>query len=108
MEILVQQIINGLTTGTLFALIAIGYSMVYGIIELINFAHGDLFMLGAFLSLTLVAALRLEGASPGVAVGGIAATYLIAMAFCATLNFLVDRVVYRPLRQAPKLTPLVS
>jgi branched-chain amino acid transport system permease protein len=108
MEILVQQIINGLTTGTLFALIAIGYTMVYGIIELINFAHGDLFMLGAFLALTLVAAMGLENASPAVATGGIVLTFVVCMVFCAALNTLNDRIVYRPLRNAPKLTSLVS
>jgi len=108
MLIFLQQLINGLTTGTLFALIAIGYTMVYGIIELINFAHGDLFMLGAFLALTLVSALGLENAGPGGAAGGIVLTFVLCMAFCAGLNFLQDRIVYRPLRNAPKLTPLVS
>jgi branched-chain amino acid transport system permease protein len=108
MEILVQQIINGLTTGTLFALIAIGYTMVYGIIELINFAHGDLFMLGSFLALTLVSLMGLENASPAMATGGVILAFLASMSFCALLNFLQDRIVYRPLRNAPKLTPLVS
>jgi len=109
-DIFLQQLINGLTTGTLFALIAIGYTMVYGIIELINFAHGDLFMLGAFLALTLITELGLAGAGMGTAgaAGGILLTFAVCMAFCATLNFAVDRIVYRPLRNAPKLTPLVS
>src|SRR5687767_3602103 len=106
MLILLQQIINGLTAGTLFALIAIGYTMVYGIIELINFAHGDLFMLGAFLALTLVTSMGLLTAGPAGAVAGVVLVFLICMAFCATLNFLQDRIVYRPLRNAPKLTPL--
>jgi branched-chain amino acid transport system permease protein len=108
LEILVQQVINGLTTGTLFALIAIGYTMVYGIIELINFAHGDLFMLGAFLALTLVSAMGLDKAGPLEATAGICLTFSVSMVFCALLNFLQDRIVYRPLRNAPKLTPLVS
>jgi branched-chain amino acid transport system permease protein len=108
MEILVQQILNGLTTGTLFALIAIGYTMVYGIIELINFAHGDLFMLGSFLALTLVSLMGLENATPAMATFGIILAFLASMSFCALLNFLQDRIVYRPLRNAPKLTPLVS
>src|SRR5882762_8686992 len=108
MLIFLQQLINGLTTGTLFALIAIGYTMVYGIIELINFAHGDLFMLGAFLALTLVAQLGLAGASTAQVVGGVILIFFACMVFCATLNFAVDRIVYRPLRNAPKLTPLVS
>ena len=108
MLIFFQQLLNGLTTGTLFALIAIGYTMVYGIIELINFAHGDLFMLGAFLALTIVSALGLEQASPAGATAGVVLTFVLCMAFCAGLNFLQDRVVYRALRNAPKLTPLVS
>ena len=96
MLIFLQQLINGLTTGTLFALIAIGYTMVYGIIELINFAHGDLFMLGAFLALTIVSALGLEHLGPAGAAGGIVLTFVLCMVFCAVLNFLQDRIVYRP------------
>jgi branched-chain amino acid transport system permease protein len=106
--IFLQQVVNGLTAGTLFALVAIGYTMVYGIIELINFAHGDLFMLGAFLALTLVAAMKLDQAGGAGAVGGVALVFLVCMAFCAALNAAVDRAVYKPLRKAPKLTPLVS
>ena len=108
MEYFLQQLINGLTLGSIYGLIAIGYTMVYGIIELINFAHGDLFMLGAFLALTIVSKMGLENAGPGAAAGGLILTFLLCMAFCATLNFLQDRIVYRPLRNAPKLTPLVS
>ncbi len=108
LAIFLQQFLNGLTTGTLFALIAIGYTMVYGIIELINFAHGDLFMLGSFLALTLVGWLGLI-AAPTFGVGaGLLLVLLLSMAFCAALNMTVDRLVYRPLRNAPKLTPLVS
>src|SRR5205814_6958978 len=103
-----QYVLIGLVTGSLYALIAIGYTMVYGIIELINFAHGDLFMLGSFLALTLVGALGLTHAGPAGLVGGIALTFLVSMGFCAGLNWTVDRVVYKPLRNAPKLTPLVS
>jgi branched-chain amino acid transport system permease protein len=106
--IFLQQIVNGLTAGTLFALVAIGYTMVYGIIELINFAHGDLFMLGAFLALTLVGMMKLDQAGTAGAVGGLLLVFLVCMAFCAALNAAVDRVVYKPLRKAPKLTPLVS
>jgi branched-chain amino acid transport system permease protein len=103
-----QQLLNGLTTGMLFALIALGYTMVYGIIELINFAHGDLFMLGAFLALTLVGALGLAGAGPALLVVGLLVILVGCMTFCALLNFAVDRLVYRPLRNAPRLAPLVS
>jgi len=108
MGIFLQQLINGLTTGTLFALIAIGYTMVYGIIELINFAHGDLFMLGAFLALELATRMHLAQAGVAGAVGGVILVFLVCMGFSATLNFLQDRIIYRPLRNAPKLTPLVS
>jgi len=179
MLIFLQQLINGLTTGTLFALIAIGYTMVYGIIELINFAHGDLFMLGAFLALTLVSAMGLAGGtvptsnwillflcapvfvvgftlpprllvakfrnvpwSAGIVTGLAAAlgyilflklgiqfmqvppkpaepkagqvifsllfTFISCMIFCGAMNFAQDQIIYRPLRNAPKLTPLVS
>jgi branched-chain amino acid transport system permease protein len=103
-----QQLLNGLTTGTLFALIAIGYTMVYGIIELINFAHGDLFMLGSFLALTLVGWLGLVAASTFGLAAGLLLVLVLSMVFCAGLNLTVDRLVYRPLRNAPKLTPLVS
>lgn len=108
LQTLAQQIINGLTTGSLFALIALGYSIVYGILELINFAHGDLFMLGAFLALTLVGLLGLMGAGTTATLFGIALIIIICATFCAALNLTVDRLVYKPLRSAPKLAPLVS
>ena len=108
LRIFVQQALNGLVTGSLFALIALGYSMVYGIVELINFAHGDLFMLGGFLALTLVGALGLVGAGTAATVGGVVLLVVVCATLCAALNWTVDRVVYRPLRNAPKLAPLVS
>src|SRR6478672_2693882 len=107
-ETLLQHCLNGLTTGSLIALIALGYTMVYGIIELINFAHGDLFMLGSFLALTMVGWLGLAGAGEAHAIGGIALMLVVVPVFCGTLNLAVDRIVYRPLRSAPKLAPLVS
>ena len=111
---LAQQVVNGLSFGMLIALIALGYTMVYGIVELINFAHGDLFMLGGFFALTLLGAFNLT--NPNVVAdqpaGAVAAVVVLAFAasalFCAALNVAVDRVVYRPLRNAPKLAPLVS
>jgi branched-chain amino acid transport system permease protein len=104
----VQQILLGLTNGMVFALIALGYTMVYGILELINFAHGDLFMLASFLALTLVGALGLTHASGAGLALGLVAIVVICALFGAGLNWSVDRVVYKPLRNAPKLAPLVS
>jgi branched-chain amino acid transport system permease protein len=105
-----QQCINGLTYGALIALIALGYTMVYGIIGLINFAHGDLFMLGTFLTLTLIGAFGLNApdASSGVVAVGLLAILPITAVFCGTLNLAMDRIVYKPLRRAPKLAALVS
>jgi len=103
-----QQLLNGLVTGSLFALIALGYSMVYGIVELINFAHGDLFMLGCFLALTLVSALGLAGLGTVGMIVAIPTLIALCAAFCGGLNWSVDCLVYRPLRKAPKLAPLVS
>jgi len=105
---LLQQCINGLTVGSLFALIALGYTMVYGIIELINFAHGDVFMLGACLALTIVDGLGLAHASTPIVAISLAGMLIVVPAFCAALNASVDRVIYRPLRDAPRLAPLVS
>ena len=102
-EILLQQLIIGLSNGMIIALIALGYTMVYGIIELINFAHGDLFMLGCFLALTLVG---LCGSLPPLLV--IVLLLLLVPLFCGGLNWLVDRLAYRHLRQSSRLAPLVS
>ena len=107
-ETFLQYALIGLTNGALFALIALGYTMVYGIIELINFAHGDVFMLGAFLALALIGALGLEDADPGMLCLTIGMLLLVVPIFCAILNMAIDRVVYKPLRRAPKLAPLVS
>jgi branched-chain amino acid transport system permease protein len=104
-ELALQQLITGLSNGLIIALVALGYTMVYGIIELINFAHGDLMMLGCFLALTLVGLCGGEHASPWVA---LPAMLVVVPAFCAGLNWSVDRLAYRPLRRAPKLTALVS
>src|ERR1051325_8857349 len=107
-EVFLQQLIIGLSNGMIIALIALGYTMVYGIIELINFAHGDLFMLGCFLAMTLIGWLGLENQGPLITTLGIGALLFIVPLFCGSLNFAVDRIVYKPLRNAPKLAPLVS
>ena len=105
-----QFIVIGLVTGTLYALIALGYTMVYGIIELINFAHGDLFMLGSFLALQVAVWLGVTGVgtSTGEAVAAIALMFVAAPVFCALLNVAIDRTVYRPVRNAPKVSAVVS
>src|SRR5436190_5256501 len=100
----------GLTTGAIYALIALGYTLVYGILELINFAHGDVFMLGGMLSATLAGGLfgltsGQRGIEVWVAVIGVG---VIAMAFCGTLNASIETIAYRPLRSAPRLAPLIT
>ncbi|MEX2140163.1 MAG: branched-chain amino acid ABC transporter permease [Pirellulales bacterium] len=106
---LAQHCLDGLAVGALIALVALGYTMVYGIIGLINFAHGDVFMLGALLAWTMLERFGLSGGSSGVATAaGLVAILLAAPLFCAALNVAIDRLVYRPLRDAPPLAPLVS
>jgi branched-chain amino acid transport system permease protein len=109
-EVFAQQIITGLSNGMIIALIALGYTMVYGIVELINFAHGDLFMLGTFLALTIVGVLGLgpETGSAGATAAGLALMLVLVPSFCAGLNWSVDRLAYKPLRQATRLAPLVA
>jgi branched-chain amino acid transport system permease protein len=108
-EQVLQTIIIGLSNGLIYALVALGYTLVYGIIELINFAHGDVFMLGSMLAFTLLVAF-------GVSAGGdvlvtillITIILAITMLATATLNVSIERVAYRPLRHAPRLAPLIS
>ena len=108
-EVIVQQAINGLSNGLIIALIALGYTMVYGIIELINFAHGDLVMLGSFLALTVVGVCGFQPPPDGgVPWGALAVLLVVVPLFSAGVNVAIDRLAYRPLRTAPKLTALVS
>jgi branched-chain amino acid transport system permease protein len=107
-QFLLQQCLIGLTNGALIALVALGYTMVYGIIRLINFAHGDLIMLGACLALSLVGGLGLAAGGSTATWVGIALLVCACGVFCGVINVAVDRIVYRPLRNAPKLAPLVS
>jgi branched-chain amino acid transport system permease protein len=111
-ETLLQCCLIGLSNGSLFALIALGYTMVYGIVELINFAHGDVFMLGSFLAFTVIGWLAndlgLDYANGSHVLATIALLLVVVPLFCAALNLSVDRVIYKPLRGAPKLAPLVS
>jgi branched-chain amino acid transport system permease protein len=104
-----QQFINGLTIGSVYALIALGYTMVYGVLEMINFAHGDVYMVGSFLGLLVVA---LMGPSASLVGGSVAlvlaATLLGAMAGCALLGIGIERVAYRPVRGTSRLGPLIA
>ena len=105
MDIFFQQIINGLVLGSMYALVALGYTMVYGIINLINFAHGDVLMVGALVSWTVVSALADSG-MPGWLVMLI--SLVAAILVCMILNFSIEKVAYRPLRNAPRLAPLIT
>src|SRR6266478_7109537 len=100
----------GLALGAIFALVALGYTMVYGIIELINFAHGDVFTLGAFFSLALMPTFGLtEGKISGAAIIlPLLGLFVVTMLFCALVNVVIERVAYRPLRRAPRLAPLIT
>src|SRR3954462_1861818 len=105
MDTFIQQIINGLVLGSVYALVALGYTMVYGIINLINFAHGEVLMVGALTSWTVVTALAGYGL-PGwlLLLLGLVAAIIV----CAVLNFTIEKVAYRPLRNAPRLAPLIT
>jgi branched-chain amino acid transport system permease protein len=107
-ELIAAGLIIGLSNGALIALIAIGYTLVYGIIELINFSHGDLFMLGTFMALTVLAALGFTEASSTTPWLALVAALVVAMVFCGILNVLAERIAYRRLRNAPRLAPLIS
>ena len=107
MDILLQQIINGLTTGSVYAIVALGYTMVYGVIQLINFAHGEVVMIGAMVAFSVIMALVGLGLPlpPAVIVlGGV----LAAIPVCMAIGYLLERVAYRPLRHAPRLAPLIT
>ena len=107
MDILLQQIVNGLVLGSIYALIALGYTMVYGILGIINFAHGEVLMVGAMVSLTLITLImQLPLGLPSWAM--LLIVLLGAMAVCAALSFLIERFAYRSLRNAPRLAPLIS
>ena len=107
MDVLLQQIINGLVLGSMYALVALGYTMVYGIIGLINFAHGDVLMVGALTSWTLISWMSEAWAGmPGWMILLVAT--LIAMVVCGVLNYTIEKLAYRPLRNSPRLAPLIT
>jgi branched-chain amino acid transport system permease protein len=107
MEILLQQIINGLVLGSMYALLALGYTMVYGIINLINFAHGEVLMVGALTSWAIIVTMQ-ESLPwmPGWAI--LIVAMLVSCAVAAALNFTIEKIAYRPLRNSPKLAPLIT
>jgi branched-chain amino acid transport system permease protein len=104
-----NNVVDGLSNGAIWALVALGYTLVYGIIELINFAHGDVFMLGSLVSAGFFGTLGLTAATGlGGLVLGLLVTLLLAMVACGSLNVMIERVGYRPLRAAPRLAPLIT
>src|SRR3954465_2712221 len=105
MDQFLQQLANGVVLGATYGLIALGYTMVYGIIQLINFAHGEIFMLGAFGGVYTFTSLKLDGAPAAVALPMILVGAMITSTAAAVL---MERVAYRPLRTAPRLAPLIS
>jgi len=107
MDLFIQQIINGLVLGSIYALIALGYTMVYGILRIINFAHGDVLMIGALTAFSVLSLLQayVPGLSPWLMLGFAS---LSAMLTCAGLSYLLERIAYRPLRKAPRLAPLIT
>jgi branched-chain amino acid transport system permease protein len=107
MDVLLQQIINGLVLGSMYALVALGYTMVYGIIGLINFAHGEVLMVGAMTAWTLIGQAR--SAMPGLP-GWLllVVAVLISMVVAAALNYTIEKLAYRPLRNSPRLAPLIT
>ena len=108
MRFFADQLTLGLTDGAIFALIALGYTMVYGIIELINFAHGDIFTCGGFIGLTVIGLLGVQHAAPALLVPGVILVFLLAMSLTGLLGMAIERVAYRPLRNAPRLAPLIT
>ncbi|MGZ6276543.1 MAG: branched-chain amino acid ABC transporter permease [Syntrophales bacterium] len=100
-----ELLVGGFTRGSIYALIALGYTMVYGIIELINFAHGEIYMIGAFIALIIASVLAMSGMS-GLSVLILAS--VVAVIYAAAYGFTVEKVAYKPLRSAPRLSPLIS
>lgn len=98
MELLIQQLVNGLAVGSIYALIALGYTMVYGTIKLINFAHGDVYMMGAFIGYFAVMVLKLN----------VFLALLVAMVTCAILGVVIERVAYKPLRKSTRVAALIT
>ncbi len=113
MDLFLNLLVVGLATGAIYALIALGYTMVYGIIELINFAHSDIFMMGTFVTITLESLFGINADSPPKSITPDLILRLIlvgigAFLICALLGVVIERIAYKPLRNAPRLAPLIS
>jgi len=108
MDIFLQQLVNGLTIGMIYALIALGYTMVYGIAQLINFAHGDVFMVGAYLGLLAYSIFMPLLSGNAHSVLGVILIFIFAMSLSGALGVSIERFAYRPLRNAPRLAPLIT
>jgi branched-chain amino acid transport system permease protein len=107
MDTFLQQLINGLTLGTVYAMVALGYTMVYGIIQLINFAHGEVVMIGALVAFSVISALAGDnGMLPPVMI--VVLSGCVAVPICIAVAYTMERVAYRPLRAAPRLAPLIT
>ncbi|MBI4685606.1 MAG: branched-chain amino acid ABC transporter permease [Nitrospirae bacterium] len=105
---LAQQLINGLTVGGVYALIALGYTMVYGILELINFAHGEIYMLGAYLGIIFLAFFTAIGLTSYSLPLALILTFIFSVFFCSSYGLTIEKLAYKPLRKAPRLSPLIS
>src|ERR1700750_1275958 len=107
MDIFVQQVLNGLVLGSVYAIIALGYTMVYGILGIINFAHGDVLMVGAMVALSAIGVM--QNHMPGIPEPIMLAIALVmAAVVCALVGYTIEKVAYRPLRKAPRLAPLIT
>ncbi|RJQ49594.1 MAG: branched-chain amino acid ABC transporter permease [Nitrospiraceae bacterium] len=103
-----QQIVNGLTVGGVYALIALGYTLVYGILELINFAHGEIYMIGAYLGIIFLGIFTAAGLTQYSLVLSLFLTVMVSVIFCSAYGFTIEKIAYKPLRNAPRLNPLIS
>lgn len=108
MQVFLQQLINGLSVGSIYALIAVGYTMVYGVLQLINFAHGDVFMVGAVFTLILTRVFGFQVEEDHANYFGFLLCAVIAIVGCGILGFLIERLAYRPLRNKPRINALIT
>ncbi|MEE9273881.1 MAG: branched-chain amino acid ABC transporter permease [bacterium] len=104
----VQQLVNGIVVGSIYALLALGYTLVYGILQLINFAHGEIYMIGAYVGISVLAVLGTMGITQMSLALTVVLVFLIPMIYCAAYGVTLERIAYRPLRGAPRLSPLIS